>query len=146
MLVTQLKPLEEIFSLVEKKTVLICCEGCRDVHSPDDSAIATLRGLLFARTVLSFINTSYVCNKEYLQFLLQNNAETLEDADVVLVLSCGAGVQAIADFLSCPVYSICDTISLPGYQGLTPSEFSCVGCESCRLNETGGVCELIINN
>ncbi|MDR2589379.1 MAG: methylenetetrahydrofolate reductase C-terminal domain-containing protein [Oscillospiraceae bacterium] len=140
MLVTKLKPLDEIFSLVQKKTVLICCEGCRDVHSPDDRAIATLRGLLFSRTDLSFVVTSYVCYREHLELLIQNNASIIDDADVILVLSCGAGVQTIADFVSCPVYSICDTISLPGYQGLTPSEFNCIGCESCHLNKTASIC------
>ena len=65
----------------------------------------------------------------------------LEEADAVLVLSCGVGVQTAAELLDGKrVYAGCDTIRLPGFQGVTPLEYDCDQCGQCYLNLTGGIC------
>ena len=65
----------------------------------------------------------------------------LDDADTVLILSCGVGVQTAADLLEGRrVCAGCDTIRLPGFQGVTPLEHDCGQCGQCYLNLTGGIC------
>ena len=69
--------------------------------------------------------------------------EKINDADTVLVFSCGVGVQTVAEFLA-------DKKSmrrlryppLPGFQGVTPLEFDCGQCGECYLNYTGGICPI----
>jgi electron transport complex protein RnfC len=69
--------------------------------------------------------------------------DKLEAADVVLVFSCGVGVQTVADlFESKRVYSCCDTYQLPGFQGETPLTVKCAQCGECYLNYTGGICPI----
>ena len=67
----------------------------------------------------------------------------IDEADAVLVLSCGVGVQTVAEYLDTkPVYAGCDTVRLPGFQGVTPQEFDCGQCGECYLNYTGGICPI----
>lgn len=62
---------------------------------------------------------------------------------MVLVFSCGVGVQTIAEYLgNKPVYAACDTYPLPGFQGVTPLEYDCKQCGECYLNITGGICPI----
>ena len=59
------------------------------------------------------------------------------------VFSCGVGVQTISQMLEDkPVYACCDTIELPGFQGVTPLEVDCGQCGQCFLNLTGGICPI----
>ena len=67
----------------------------------------------------------------------------IAEADAVLVFSCGVGVQTISQMLEDkPVYACCDTIELPGFQGVTPLEYDCGQCGECFLNLTGGICPI----
>lgn len=67
----------------------------------------------------------------------------IAEADAVLVFSCGVGVQTISETLEDkPVYACCDTVELPGFQGVTPLEYDCGQCGECFLNLTGGICPI----
>jgi hypothetical protein len=67
----------------------------------------------------------------------------IEAADMVLVCSCGIGVQTIAEYLEDKkVCAGCDTYALPGFQGVTPLEYKCDRCGECYLNMTGGICPI----
>ena len=67
----------------------------------------------------------------------------IDEADAILVFSCGVGVQTVAArFETKPVYAGCDTQRLPGFQGVTPLEYDCKQCGECYLNETGGICPI----
>ena len=69
----------------------------------------------------------------------------IEDADVVLVFSCGVGVQTVAGYLEDKrVCAACDTYPLPGFQGVTPLEYDCGQCGECYLNLTGGFARLLL--
>ena len=62
---------------------------------------------------------------------------------MVLVFSCGVGVQSVAEYFEDKkVCAGCDTIALPGFQGVTPLEYKCDQCGECFLNITGGICPL----
>ena len=67
----------------------------------------------------------------------------IEEAEAILVLSCGVGVQTVADCLAHKkVFAACDTYRLPGFQGVTPLEHDCRQCGQCYLNLTGGICPI----
>ena len=86
--------------------------------------------------------TDYICNVENLTLRLQKQT-AIDDADTILVLSCGVGVQTVAEmFPAKRVCAGCDTYALPGFQGVTPLEHNCQQCGECFLNLTGGICPL----
>ena len=122
MLITQLKAKETIFSLADgKKVFIINCHGCKEVHFPEKQAVELQKELAAEGNVTGIITTDYICNPENMKLRLQSRKNEIEEADVVLVFSCGVGVQTIAEYLEDKkVSAACDTIRLPGFQGVTP--------------------------
>ena len=144
MLITQLKAKETIVSLVEgKKVFIINCQGCKEVHFPEKEAVALQKELAADGNVTGIMTTDYICNPENMKLRLKRYESKIEAADVVLVFSCGVGVQTIAEYLEDKkVYAACDTIRLPGFQGVTTLEHNCDQCGECYLNLTGGICPI----
>ena len=144
MLITELKPRETIESLVNgKKVFMINCQGCKEVHFPEKEAKELQKELEDNGSLTGVITTDYICNPENMELRLQNHMSEIEAADVVLVLSCGVGVQTIAAYLEeKKVCAACDTYPLPGFQGVTPLEYKCDQCGECYLNLTGGICPI----
>ncbi len=143
MLMTQLKSRELIDSLIQGKVFLLHCHGCKEVGFPLAEAEALEHDLREKGLVVGSLTTDYVCNPENLKVRLQYHQEAIEAADTVLVLSCGVGVQTVAEYLpNKRVCAACDTYPLPGFQGVTPLEHDCRQCGECYLNITGGICPI----
>ena len=140
MLITELKSIETIKSLVNGKVFIINCHGCKEVHFPEAEADALQKEM---ENVTGILTTDYICNPENLKLRLQKHADAIEAADTILVFSCGVGVQTVASFLENKrVCAACDTYALPGFQGVTPLEYDCKQCGECYLNLTGGICPI----
>ena len=143
MLITQLKPRDDILSLADGNTIIISCEGCKEVYFPEHEAAEIYKELSEAGTVSAVIVTDYICNPDNLQLQLRKHIEDVNDAGAALVFSCGVGVQTVAEaFPDKKVFAACDTCPLPGFQGVTPLEYDCAQCGECHLNDTGGICPI----
>ncbi len=143
MLITELKSKEEILSLAGEKAFIINCLGCKEIYFPEKEAKELQKELSDAGKVTGILTTDYICNPDNMKLRLQAYLEQIEEADTVLVFSCGVGVQTVADFLEDKkVCAACDTIRLPGFQGVTPTEVDCGQCGECYLNLTGGICPI----
>ncbi len=144
MLITQLKAKETIASLAEgKKVFVINCHGCKEVHFPEEEAASLQKEWAVDGTMTGMITTDYICNPENMKLRLERHMSEIEAADVVLVFSCGVGVQTVAEYLEDKkVCAACDTYPLPGFQGVTPLEYNCDQCGECYLNLTGGICPI----
>ena len=144
MLITELKPRETIEALAEgKKVFIINCHGCKEVHFPVKEADELQKAWTAEGKVTGILTTDYICNQENMELRLQNHMDEIQAADMVLVFSCGVGVQTIAAYLEeKKVCAACDTCPLPGFQGVTPLEYKCDQCGECYLNLTGGICPI----
>ena len=143
MLITELKAKETILSLVTGKVFIINCHGCKEIRFPEKEAEELQKELVESGNVTGIITTDYICNPDNMKLRLQKYAAAIEAADVVLVFSCGVGVQTVSEYLdNKKVCAACDTYALPGYQGVTPLEHDCKQCGECVLNLTGGICPL----
>ena len=143
MLITKLKSKEEILSLTSGSFFVINCHGCKEVGFPEEDAKALEKALMEADRLAGSITTDYVCNPTELTLRLRSCLGVIGEADAVLVLSCGVGVQTVAAMLEDQkVIAACDTIELPGFQGVTPLEYDCGQCGECFLNLTGGICPI----
>ena len=143
MLITEMKATETILSEITGKAFVINCHGCREIRFPEAEAEAFQRDLIAGGVVTGVITTDYICNPENLDIRLAKYADEIAAADVLLVFSCGVGVQTVAEkFPGKKVVAACDTYALPGYQGVTPLEHDCKQCGECFLNLTGGICPL----
>ncbi len=143
MLITQLKDRETIDSLLHGKVFLINCHGCKEVRFPVAEAAALQKDLAEAGRLAGVVTTDYICNVENLTKRLEKHAAEIASAETILVLSCGVGVQTVADmFADKRVCAGCDTLPLPGFQGVTPLEVDCGQCGECYLSITGGICPI----
>ena len=143
MLITELKSKETILSLITGKVFIINCHGCKEVHFPEAEAKELQKELVAEGVVTGIFTTDYICNVENLKLRLEKHQAEIDAADMVLVFSCGVGVQTVSEYLEGKkVYAACDTYPLPGFQGVTPQEFNCQQCGECFLNITGGICPL----
>ena len=139
MLITEMKSRETLDALVSGKVFVINCHGCKETRFPEAEAAEYQKTL----DVTGILTTDYICNADNMKLRLAQYAEQIEAADMVLVFSCGVGVQTVASLLETKkVCAACDTYALPGYQGVTPLEHDCDQCGQCYLNLTGGICPL----
>ena len=143
MLITELKSKETILSLIKGKVFIINCHGCKEVYFPEHEAEQLQKELAESGNVTGVITTDYICNPENMKLRLSKHTAAIEEAETVLVFSCGVGVQTVAEYLPGKrVCAACDTYALPGFQGVTPLEYDCKQCGECYLNLTGGICPI----
>lgn len=143
MLITRLKPREELGPLLPQKVFVLQCHGCKETSFPEQEAEELANELLAAGRLTGVLTTDYICSPENLRLRLERRRAMIDEAEGVLVLSCGVGVQTVSGLLdSRPVYAGCDTLRLPGFQGVTPLKVDCGQCGECWLNLTGGICPI----
>ena len=143
MLITELKKNDIIKSQLQGKVFVLICHGCKEIRFPEQEADALRKELTETGVVTGSLTTDYICNEENLQLRLRGFLSQIEEADTILVLSCGVGVQTLAAmFEDKRVIAGCDTYRLPGFQGVTPLEHDCRQCGQCYLNLTGGICPI----
>ena len=141
MLITELKSPEVLSELAKGKVFVVCCRGCKEVRFPEKEAEQLILSL--GDRVTGVLTTDYICNTDNLPLRLTKHAAAIDEADTLLVLSCGVGVQTVASHLENKrVCAGCDTYALPGNQGVTPLEHDCGQCGQCYLNITGGICPI----
>ena len=143
MLMTKLKSKESLASLIDGKVFIINCHGCKEVGFPEEEAKALQSELAAEGKVVGILTTDYICNPENMKLRLRSHLAEISEADAVMVFSCGVGVQTVASYLEDQkVLAGCDTLPLPGFQGVTPLEYDCGQCGECFLNLTGGICPI----
>jgi len=143
MLITELKNKEVIRQQLRGQVFVLICRGCSEIRFPEKEADELVKELAADGLLAGSLVTDYICNEENLQLRLRSCMGQIENAETVLVLSCGVGVQTVASNLEDKrVIAGCDTYRLPGFQGVTPLEHDCQQCGQCYLNLTGGICPL----
>ena len=143
MLITELKAKEAILAQLSGKVFIINCHGCKEIRFPEKEADELQKELSAGGNVTGILTMDYICNPDNMKLHLSKYEAEIREADVVLVFSCGVGVQTVAAYLEDKkVCAACDTYRLPGFQGVTPLEHDCKQCGECFLNITGGICPL----
>ena len=143
MLITELKAKESILPLITGKVFIVNCHGCKEIRFPEKEAEELEAELAATGNVTGVLTTDYICNPENLKLRFEKYQAAIDEAETVLVLSCGVGVQTVASYFeNKKVIAACDTYALPGFQGVTPLEHDCHRCGQCYLNLTGGICPI----
>jgi ferredoxin len=149
MITGEQKPLEEIQSLLgdAKKVLVVGCGTCVTVCFAGGSREAQIlsASLRMASKLnghpqdVTDVTVQRQCEWEYLDEIEKEIAE----ADIVLSLACGIGVQAIAEhFPETWVVPGLNTtfLGIPQEQGVW--EERCAACGDCILGLTGGICPI----
>ncbi len=149
MIVAEQKPLEEIKELVgdAQNVLVVGCGTCVTVcFAGGEREAQILASSLRMSSKLddhpqdvTDITVQRQCEWEYLDPI----GDEIKEADVVLSLGCGVGVQAIAErFPETWVVPGLNTtfMGLPEEQGIWSER--CAACGDCLLGLTGGVCPI----
>lgn len=145
MIYTEKKPLNEILQSLgkDKNIFLLSCNGCCDAAATggEVQTLQMKKQLQQAnKIIVGWAVVDFLCNKLLAALKLIPYKDKINQADSILVMSCGIGVQSVAKALKKAVHPALDTISLGGFQGLWPSEERCEQCGDCILDITGGIC------
>ena len=148
MLVSELKPTEEIFSLLEdvQNVYLVGCNGCAEVCATagDDvtyRAAETLKG--HRKRVTGIANWDLLCNKVFTGTRLVRQIQEVNASNGILVFSCGVGVQVVAAVVDKPVFPATNTCAMGGFSGVWRGAEKCAQCGDCLLGYTGGICPVV---
>jgi len=149
MIIAEQKSLDELKSLVggAQKVLVVGCGTCVTVcfaGGSREAAIASASLRMSSKLEgnakqVTDVTVQRQCEWEYLDQI----AEQVKEADVVLSLGCGVGVQAIAEhFPQTWVVPGLNTkfMGLPTEQGVWVER--CAACGDCILGLTGGICPI----
>ena len=142
----KLKKEAELIQLLDGKDGLfvIACKKCFKEFLAEDEAECDGFALLAAdngKILEGCVKIDFLCNKH----LTAKKLEALASEGVknYFVISCGLGVQTVADLVGNPVYAACDSTSFEGRHAMALTKNLCEACGQCYLNLTGGVCPIV---
>jgi ferredoxin len=149
MITAEQKPMQEIIRYMApyKKILLIGCNECVTVCAAGGrkevgllASALHLNSLKEGRTIdIKEITLERQCDPEYVEEL---NAY-IDDADAVLSMACGCGVQTIAErYKNAHVYPAVNTKFMGASLSQGVWAERCQGCGDCMLGITAGICPI----
>ena len=123
---------------------VVACNKCfKEFTSVDEPECGELVALAEAegKTVTGTVQVDFLCNKTHTLRRLQDAVPA--GTESVFVISCGLGIQTVADMVPLPVYAASDSIPYRGHHGMALTPKACDACAKCYLNITGGICPVV---
>ena len=135
--------LASVLAGVDKLFVVACNKCFKEFETNDEPdleafvKIATQQG----KTVTGTAKVDFLCNKTQTKKVLESQIP--EGTECVFVISCGLGIQTVADMLDLPVFAASDSLNYTGHHGMALTKKACDACAQCYLNITGGICPIV---
>ena len=135
--------LVEAMTGIDRIFVVSCNKCFKEFDNIQETECDAFTQLAMARgkTVTGTARLDFLCNKEQTANALENLIP--ENTEAVVVISCGLGIQTVADLTEFPAIAACDTIRYTGQHGMALTEKACDACAQCYLNLTGGICPVV---
>ena len=149
MIISERKPLEEVLDYVKKaeKVIITGCSLCASTCKVGgEDELANMKKELEAngKTVLGVKVLDPSCNLLKVKKDLKEFKEELKEADAIISLACGDGVQTVAKNVKVPVYPGNNTMFIGEVKRVGEFEEACKACGECELGWTGGICPVTI--
>lgn len=147
MLISEQKPIEEVLAYLEgeNRIFIVGCRGCAEgCESGGEKQVLEMEERLKAtgKTIAGTTTVDTLCNEALVRMRLKPHQETIQSADSVLVMTCGAGTQVMAKVLNKVVHPGCNTLPLGGDHSEWIRGEYCLECGDCVLDYTGGICPI----
>ena len=147
MIVAQRKNIPDLLSIVEqhRKVLVLGCGTCVTVclagGQREVSIIASALRMAAKLKDVALTVEELTIERQCDNVFLEQAAEATMQADAVLSLGCGAGVQALAErFTGKPVYAGLDTAFIGVLEERGVWTEKCAACGACVLHLYGGIC------
>ena len=140
-----LKNRDELEGLLAGKDnfFVVACNKCfKEFNTTEEpecdsfAAIAEEQG----KHITGTVKVDFLCNKVQTEKKLAGIVP--EGTENVVVISCGLGVQTVADLESVPVFTATNSLNYTGHHGMALTKKTCGACAQCYLNVTGGICPI----
>ena len=135
-LVPLLSDLDNIFVIACNK----CFKEFETVDEPDCDEFVKI-AVEQGKKVTGALKVDFLCNKTQTLKKLQDAIP--EGTENVFVISCGLGIQTIADAVQLPVFAASNSLNYQGHHGMALTKKACDACAQCYLNITGGICPIV---
>lgn len=146
LIITEQKPLEDIEKMLEgsNKIVIVGCNTCSALCQTggEEQIKEMVEKLKDKKQILATIAVETPCDMRISKRDLRTVKKQIEEADAILAMTCGVGVQSIADLTEKPVIPSLDTKFLGMVERLGRFYERCRMCGSCNLFDTGGICAI----
>ena len=135
--------LASVLAGVDNLFVVACNKCFKEFETNDEPdceafvKIATQQG----KTVTGTAKVDFLCNKTQTKKVLESLIP--EGTECVFVISCGLGIQTVADMVDLPVFAASDSLNYTGHHGMALTKKACDACAQCYLNITGGICPIV---
>jgi 5,10-methylenetetrahydrofolate reductase len=144
-IVTEKKPLSELLQALQglEKVYLIGCADCAALaQTGGEKELETLSIKLAQndKQIIGSLLSEGPCHNLRIKQELRGVQEEVSRADALVVLACGAGVQAVADLVPQPVFPGLNSLFLGNVKRYGWFEERCSTCGECILADTGGIC------
>ena len=142
----RLKPAEELESVLagaDNLFVLACNKCFKEFETVDEPDCAQFVELAEAqgKTVTGTARIDFLCNRTQTEKALADLIP--EGTDTIAVVSCGLGVQTVAELTGKKVIAAANSLNYRGHHGMALTKKACDACAQCYLNMTGGVCPIV---
>jgi len=144
MIITKQKSMEKITEMLEPfpKVFIVGCGTCStSCMTGGEEQVIEMAEKLGDR-VLGYKVAEDPCDIRLDRRDLREYKQQIKDADAILVMSCGVGVQTIGDYADKVVIPALDTLFIGETERLGKFHDRCKACGECILDETGGVCPI----
>ncbi len=142
----KLKSSDELAALLEGKDNLfiVACNKCfKEFETVDEPDCAEFEKFAAeqGKHITGSVRLDFLCNKNHTQKDLLDMIP--EGTENIIVISCGLGIQTVADLVKKPVYAASNSLNYTGHHGMALTKKSCDACAQCYLNITGGICPIV---
>lgn len=145
MIISERKPLEELEQRIApfRRFFLVGCGACATVcKSGGEEQVFMLQEWLIEqkKEVTGSMVIDEACHLLRAGRDLRHHKSALHEADVLLVLACGGGVQSLSSQTEKQVIGGLNSLFLGNVRRFGQYEERCSLCGECILNETAGIC------
>ena len=123
---------------------VIACNKCfkefETIQEPDCAAFVKFAAEQ-GKTVTGTAAIDFVCNKTQTDKKLVDLIP--EGTENIVVISCGLGIQTVAEISEVPVFAATNSLNYTGHHGMALTKKACDACAQCYLNMTGGICPIV---
>lgn len=144
MIITKKKPDEEIEEMTKPfgKLFIVGCGTCStSCQTGGEEQVAEMVEKLGDKVVGSAM-VEEPCDIRIDRRDLKKFRDVVKEADAILVMSCGVGVQTVGEYSGKIVLPASDTLFIGKTERIGKFYDMCKACGECILDETGGVCPI----
>ena len=141
-----LKNRDELEGLLAGKDnfFVVACNKCfKEFNTTEEPECDSFAAIVEeqGKHITGTVKVDFLCNKVQTEKKLAGIVP--EGTENVVVISCGLGVQTVADLESVPVFTATNSLNYTGHHGMALTKKTCGACAQCYLNVTGGICPIV---